>query len=156
MMTAFLFADMEPKMPKPRPQREPVAQPDDPNAPVIYNVGYQGRTINEFCRLVKEAGVTLLVDVRSVPYSRQANFTKGALAANLQRYGVKYLWRGATMGGKPGTWTPEGRRKSCKELLDKYQQETLAVMCMERSVHACHRKELGVVFAECGWRNHSL
>ena len=46
--------------------------------------------------------IAYLIDVRSTPYSRyKPEFSKEALAAELERHGVRYVFMGDTLGGHP-------------------------------------------------------
>src|SRR5690348_10501457 len=58
---------------------------------IICTIGYQERSVLEFIRVLRGAGVEVLVDVRAVPLSRRAEFRKNALAAVLKDAGIKYI-----------------------------------------------------------------
>jgi uncharacterized protein (DUF488 family) len=58
----------------------------------VLTIGHSTRTIEEFLELLQIYGVTLLIDVRTVPHSRHnPQFNKEALPTILKRYGIKYL-----------------------------------------------------------------
>ena len=57
---------------------------------VLFTVGYEGTDIERFVRTLKVAGVQQLVDVRAVPVSRKAGFSKKKLAARLAEEGIEY------------------------------------------------------------------
>lgn len=67
----------------------------------LYTVGHSTRSVPELVELLREAGVKLLVDVRTVPRSRtNPQFNTEALAAELPRdHGVAYEWLGRGLGG---------------------------------------------------------
>jgi len=57
----------------------------------MWTIGHSTRTIDEFISLLKENGVTLLVDVRAWPGSkRYPQFNKDALAESLNAHGIRY------------------------------------------------------------------
>ena len=58
----------------------------------VFTIGHSTRTLEEFIQLLKAYGVTLLVDVRTVPRSRHnPQFNKETLPASLKPEGVRYL-----------------------------------------------------------------
>jgi uncharacterized protein (DUF488 family) len=61
----------------------------------LFTIGHSGRTVNELVELVKDHGVTQLVDVRQFPRSqRNPPFTMERLADELPSRGITYLWEG--------------------------------------------------------------
>ena len=59
---------------------------------VVLTIGHSTRTLEEFVQLLEVYGVTLLVDVRTVPRSRHnPQFNKETLPDTLKHYGVKYI-----------------------------------------------------------------
>ena len=58
--------------------------------PAVLTIGYEGTSMPEFLRTLKDAGVALLVDVRAVANSRRPGFSKNSLAANLATVGIGY------------------------------------------------------------------
>ena len=68
----------------------------------IYTIGHSNHESEAFLALLQEHDITLLVDVRSSPYSRyvpQAN--RETLAHALEAAGIGYRWVGDRLGGKP-------------------------------------------------------
>lgn len=82
----------------------------------IFTIGYEGTTQAELIARLKEAGVTLLADVRAVPLSRRPGFSKNILAAGLREAGIDYA--GLKALGTP----PEGREAARKHDLDKLRR----------------------------------
>jgi uncharacterized protein (DUF488 family) len=104
---------------------------------LIYTVGYYGWSLSRLIAKLDELGVTLLVDLRTKPFSRHnTDFNK----PNLERVlGTRYVWRGWCLGGKSGVRQP--RYSECLQWLrTKAETETVCVMCMERNPDMCHRK----------------
>ena len=57
----------------------------------VLTIGHSTRTLEEFIELLQIYGVTLLVDVRTVPRSRHnPQFNKEALPDHLKHVGIKY------------------------------------------------------------------
>ena len=59
---------------------------------MVLTIGHSTRTLEEFVQLLEVYGVTLLVDVRTVPRSRHnPQFNKENLSETLKHYGVRYI-----------------------------------------------------------------
>jgi len=56
----------------------------------IFTVGYEGRKIEDFLKLLVEHGVGLLIDIRANPNSRRKEFSKKNLAEALEKSGIDY------------------------------------------------------------------
>ena len=68
----------------------------------IYTIGYGSRSIEQFIEALQQHDIAYLIDVRSTPYSRyKPEFSKEALAAELQRHRIRYVFMGDTLGGHP-------------------------------------------------------
>ena len=58
--------------------------------PDLLTIGYQGSTLAHVLTALREAKVAHLVDVRAVPQSRKAGFSKRLLAASVEAAGMRY------------------------------------------------------------------
>jgi uncharacterized protein (DUF488 family) len=126
----------------------------------IYTAGHGNRPIEEFIGLLREAGVTCLVDVRAFPASRRhPHFARAALEQSLPAAGIRYVWEGQALGGrrKPLAQSPHvalrhpafrayadhmmtaGFRGAAERLLETARAAPAAVMCAERLPWQCHR-----------------
>ena len=56
----------------------------------LFTIGYEGLGIETFVARLREHGVETLVDVRELPLSRKAGFSKTALAQRLAEAGIGY------------------------------------------------------------------
>jgi uncharacterized protein (DUF488 family) len=124
----------------------------------IYTIGYGNRSLDELIATLKQFGVAYLVDVRTAPYSRyKPEYSKDALAAALQQEGIRYLFLGEQLGGRPSE--PEcysdGKIDYEKVKLQPFyqagiervqaafrQQVRVALMCSEGKPTQCHRSKL--------------
>ncbi len=107
--------------------------------PVIYNMGYQFRTLEDVLNIIKEYGITVLVDVRSIPYSRKnKDFNKNNLMRSLP---CRYLWRGKALGGKEGERISQWR-EGLVEIANLAKTEKVMLICLEDDVNRCHRRVL--------------
>jgi uncharacterized protein (DUF488 family) len=64
---------------------------------VVHTIGHSDHTTAAFVDLLRRHGITLVVDVRSQPYSRWApQFNRETLARDLQDAGLAYHFIGDT------------------------------------------------------------
>ncbi|MEW5786159.1 MAG: DUF488 domain-containing protein [Bacillota bacterium] len=56
----------------------------------IYTIGYEGRTLPEYIRLIRKQAITLIVDVRLNPISRKKGFSSRDLSKALADAGIDY------------------------------------------------------------------
>jgi uncharacterized protein (DUF488 family) len=123
---------------------------------LIYTVGHSDHTTGAFIDLLRGHGITLVVDVRSQPYSRWAHqFNRETLARDLQDAGIAYRFMGDALGGRPanpavydpGQEHPDyGRveqtpayQAGIDRLLGLARTDRVAVMCSEGDHRGCHR-----------------
>ena len=60
--------------------------------PDYYTIGYSGRTLTDFIRTLKQAGVVTLIDIRYNAISMyKPDFTRRNLEPALRRRGIEYL-----------------------------------------------------------------
>jgi uncharacterized protein (DUF488 family) len=124
--------------------------------PPIHTIGHSDHTIPAFVDLLRRHKITLVVDVRSQPYSRWTpQFNREILARDLDDAGVAYRFMGDALGGHPddpalygpGQERPDYQRLGQKpayragidQLLDLARTERVAVMCSEGDHRQCHR-----------------
>jgi len=103
---------------------------------------------------LKDAGVTAVADVRSVPFSRRFPWFSGrALAERLQGHGIAYMALGDALGGRPrdralycdGVADYEAMaaasafRAGLDQVVDQTRRHRLCLMCAEREPLDCHR-----------------
>jgi uncharacterized protein (DUF488 family) len=123
----------------------------------VFTIGHSNHTTERFSELLKQYGITLLVDIRSSPYSRfNPHFNRENLEATLAEAGIAYAFHGNSLGGKPDDpscydegrvnyaqirekeWFQQGIAYICWER----QNHALAVMCAEEDPKECHRHNL--------------
>jgi uncharacterized protein (DUF488 family) len=122
----------------------------------IHTIGHGDHTIEGFIDLLCRYGITLVVDVRSQPYSRWVpQFNRELLIHDLHHAGIKYHYMGNTLGGRPadpslydtGEDRPDYERveqtddyqAGIVELLHLVRDTPTAIMCSEGDYHHCHR-----------------
>ena len=135
----------------------------------ILTIGHSNHSWEAFLKLLRGNGVEVLVDTRSVPTSRWADFANGpSLKGLLGRAGIDYVFMGDSLGGKPadpdcydGQGKPDYRKMRSKvffhrgigEMLQLAKGTTVALMCAEEDPSKCHRRLLiGPALEERGFR----
>ena len=132
-------------------------KPQDPIP--IYTIGYGSRSIEQFIEALQQHDIAYLIDVRSTPYSRyKPEFSKEALAAELQRHRIRYVFMGDTLGGHPDDedcYDENGQvdyekveateiyQRGIERIQNAFdQQQCVALMCSEGKPEQCHRSKL--------------
>lgn len=133
----------------------------------IYSIGYGARSVEEFVETLRLHDMQFLIDVRSHPYSRfKPEFSREQLERSLHDAGVRYVFMGDTLGGRPEDREcyTEGRvdYAKCREkpffqaglarLKSAWEKRLrVAMMCSEGKPEECHRSKLiGVSLTEIG------
>lgn len=135
--------------------------------PVVWTVGHSNHEFDAFSHLVLGQRIEFLVDVRSFPYSRFApHFNRDELEAAMTERGVRYLFLGEELGGRPTHeehYDAEGRalygpmseeepfKAAIERLIDGAHRHRIALVCSEGNPHDCHRRLLvGKVLSDRG------
>lgn len=116
--------------------------------PICFSIGHSNYCFTQFRDLLLFFGITLVVDVRAIPYSRFVpHFNREELRDRLHRDGIKYMYAGKEMGGR-GRGTAgldevvhsQGFQAGIDRVMDKISAgEIAAVMCAEKDPFDCHR-----------------
>ena len=132
----------------------------------LLTIGHSNLPADRFMALLKEHGVTTVMDVRSVPFSRRFPwFSSRTLSERLQSKGIGYVMMGDTLGGRPDD--PALYRNNSADydamaataefqtgierVLANAARHRLCLMCAEREPLDCHRCLLvGRALARCG------
>ena len=124
----------------------------------IYTIGYGSRSITELIEVLHQHEIAYLIDVRSAPYSRyKPEFSKTPLANELERHGIRYVFMGDALGGRPDDETcyvngkvdyekvkaTEFYQRGIERLHTAFmQQQSVVLMCSEGKPEECHRCKL--------------
>lgn len=125
----------------------------------LYTIGHGSRKQADFLALLRDLGIEYLIDVRSQPYSKfNSQFNQNELKFFLEENGIKYIFMGDTIGGRPSD-------KSCYDVDGKVDYEVIktkdffiqgierlktaynkdinvVLMCSESKPCECHRSKL--------------
>jgi len=131
----------------------------------LYLIGYEKAALADFIATLGRAGVATLVDVRDLPLSRRAGFSKRQLQAAIEAAGMRYVHLRAL--GTP----PEGREANKRRHWERfwaivdaklataeaeYELQELAaiasasptcLVCYEADWQICHRRRVGEILA---------
>ena len=125
--------------------------------PDLFTIGYQGLVQDQLLDLLAAAGVHTVLDVRAVPLSRRAGFSKSVLAASLRARGIGYLHERRLGTPKPGREAARrGRTPEMAAIFAAHMQtepardglaeavllagtQPVCLLCFERAPHDCHR-----------------
>ncbi|MEM1673582.1 MAG: DUF488 domain-containing protein [Candidatus Bathyarchaeia archaeon] len=112
---------------------------------IVYTIGYWGRSISEFIALLKENGITAVIDVRRFPKSSNIEFNRENLERTLREHGIKYFFLGGSLGGfVKGGYEKYMETQKFKEgfnaLIKIAGSEVAVLMCKERNIKHCHRR----------------
>ncbi len=124
----------------------------------LYSIGHSNHEIEKFIALLQSNKIEVLVDVRSVPSSQYSpQFHHVPLKAALVAAGIRYLFMGKELGGRPeGSefYDTDGRvfygrfaktqlfRDGLERLKMGIQKHRVAMMCSEGDPTNCHRRLL--------------
>ena len=125
--------------------------------PAIFTIGYEQATQAAVIEALREAGVELLADIRYLPLSRRAGFSKSSLKAAAEEAGIDY--RHFKQLGTPAEGREAARRGDHAELERVYagqlelpealmqmaelralaEERRVCLLCYERNAAECHR-----------------
>ena len=137
----------------------------------LWTIGHSTRPIEEFIELLQAHGIRLLVDVRTLPYSRRnPQFNTGALAESLVKAGLQYQhlpalggrrksrpdsvnlgWRNASFRGYADYMQTDEFWRALEELMAYGKKRPTAIMCAEAVPWRCHRSLIADALVSRGW-----
>ncbi|MFC1676811.1 DUF488 family protein [Planctomycetota bacterium] len=121
---------------------------------ILYTIGHSNHTVEYFVDLLKCHKIGIIVDVRSVPYSRYCSqFNKDILSAALKESSIQYMFLGKELGARPddpacyesgcANFKCMAKRKEFKDGVQRFianmGKYRVALMCMEKEPLDCHR-----------------
>lgn len=125
----------------------------------LYTIGHGNRTPENFIGLLRDFKIQYLIDVRSQPYSKfNPHFNQNELKFFLENHGIKYVFMGDTIGGRPkdvSCYDHEGKidyeivknktffQTGIDRLRIAYKKDfNVVLMCSESNPCECHRSKL--------------
>ena len=128
---------------------------------VLFTIGYEGLSVENYLNKLLKNQVTLLTDVRYNPFSMKFGFSKNQLQSYCNEVGIEYVHLPSL--GIPGELRKQFRNQDdMDKLFKKYQDQILpeamsaqfqiiellkqyqriSLTCFEADVNSCHRKYL--------------
>jgi uncharacterized protein (DUF488 family) len=135
----------------------------------LHTIGYESASQAELIAALARAGVKRVIDVRELPNSRRAGFSKNVLAASLEAAGIDYVHLKALGTPKEGRlankarqwqrfWDIVERRLETPEAQhDLARAAALAgeapscLLCLEADPATCHRRAVADRLAPFGF-----
>ncbi|MCC7529566.1 MAG: DUF488 domain-containing protein [Candidatus Melainabacteria bacterium] len=130
----------------------------DASSREIYTIGHSNHPLKRFMELLERYEIEVLVDIRSSPFSRfSRHFSQEPLKNAIQGAGLKYLFFGKELGGKPKSpefYDNDGHvdyariaaskpfAEGIERLISGCEKFRCAIMCWEESPLDCHRRRL--------------
>jgi len=124
----------------------------------VFTVGHSNHTMDHFLNLLQDHGVQVIVDARSQPYSKYATqFDHERLKSALTQAGVRYLYLGRELGGRPDGddfYDEDGHvlydrvaattlfQEGLARLERGIREYSVALLCAEENPAGCHRRLL--------------
>ena len=133
----------------------------------FFTLGHSNHNFEAWLALIRQHGIEVVVDTRSSPYSKYVpQFDKEPMQRSLEAAGVRYLYLGAELGGRPANpayYDAKGRvlysrlrndarfKAAIARLETGMERYRIALMCGEEDPANCHRRLLiGRVLSERG------
>jgi uncharacterized protein (DUF488 family) len=132
----------------------------------IRTIGYEAAGFSTFLATLRQAGVSLVIDIRDLPLSRRAGFSKKILAASLAEAGIGYAHfrnlgtpkegrLAARRGDYAGFWRIFEERLATPEAAFDLQRaaelaeaQPSALLCFEADPAKCHRRRVAELLVE--------
>ena len=124
----------------------------------VWTIGHSTHPVDALLELLRGRGIEALADVRSAPYSRHnPQFKKETLQSSVEQAGLRYVWLGAELGGRPPEpefYDAKGHARydrvaaterfqtGLEGLLTGAAAYRVAIMCSEEDPARCHRRLL--------------
>jgi uncharacterized protein (DUF488 family) len=135
----------------------------------MWTLGYEGHDPESIASLLRAHKIQRVVDIRELPLSRKAGFSKSALALGLSRHGIAYthlralgtpraLRHAYKAGGAFEAFRDgylahvAGQERAVEELEALAHAARVALLCVEAEHETCHRGVLAEAMAPRGWR----
>ena len=121
----------------------------------IFTIGHSNHSLDAFIELLIQHHITVLADVRSVPYSQfTPHFNREPLVAALKMRQIRYVYLGRELGGRsddPDYYEEDGRisyqrlaqtdhfREGIERVMRGAVEHRIVLMCSEKEPVDCHR-----------------
>jgi len=138
---------------------------------LLWTIGHSIRPIEDFIGLLQPYGITILADVRTIPFSRRnPQFNQEVLAKSLENLSVRYQhlpalggrrksrpnsinmgWRNVSFRGYADYMQASRFWDARDDLMEIGHRLPVAVMCAEAVPWRCHRSLIADALVIRGW-----
>jgi len=119
----------------------------------IFTVGHSNHSFLKFLQLIQANNITHIIDIRSIPYSRNAPWSnKSRLPEMLKPFHIRYTYLGHKLGGKKrpvddilrqqGVTPQDIYDDAIQILLQLSLRDNLSLLCSESDPANCHRQHV--------------
>jgi uncharacterized protein (DUF488 family) len=141
----------------------------------LFTLSYSGRTVAELIRVMREAGVKTLIDIRKNPVSlHRPDMSKSNLKGSMKRAGIAYVH--APELGVPRDVRAKAVQSNSRSAIWRWYDRNVikprfvgnldwfskgyamppALMCLEIDPRDCHRHRLARAFERKGLKSYDL
>jgi len=124
---------------------------------VLYTIGYEGINKDKFFQYLSSLSISVVADVRKMPFSRKPGFSKQSLSSELEKNQIEYIHfeklgtqktirENLKQTGDYKIFFKQYRQsiKNCSEELDKILSlintgKKVVLLCFEKDYKKCHR-----------------
>ena len=125
---------------------------------MLYTIGYEGASLEDFVATLQAAGVQTLADIRERAQSRRKGFSKTALIEALASAGIRYVHfrelgdpKEGRDAARSGNWAKfrevfssvmktDEAEAALQDIGSRAVRESVCLLCYERDHRTCHRK----------------
>ncbi len=123
---------------------------------LIYTLGTDRRSREDFIEILLGYGLEAFLDVRSFPRSKIPLFHRETLEELLPMHGIEYHFLGRQLGGlRKGGYVShivtDDFRRGIDEVEEIARQKKSVIVCAERFPWKCHRKWISRELQKRGW-----
>ncbi len=123
---------------------------------LIYTLGTDRRSREDFIEILLGYGLEAFLDVRSYPRSKIPLFHRETLEELLPMHGIEYHFLGRQLGGlRKGGYVSyivtDDFRRGIDEVEEIARQKKSVIVCAERFPWKCHRKWISRELQKRGW-----
>ena len=136
------------------------------NGRIVYSIGYERAALGEVLAVLAGAGVALVLDIRELPLSRRAGFSKRQLQAAVEATGLRYRHLKplgtppeGRAAGRRGDWDAfwrivearlqgEEAARALDEAAALAAEAPACLICYEGDWRRCHRRRVGELLVE--------
>jgi uncharacterized protein (DUF488 family) len=131
--------------------------PDKATDKVIFTLGTDRRSSEDFIEILLGYGIEAFIDVRSLPYSKLPLFHRDSLEPLLASHGIEYHFLGGELGGlRKGGYAAYLNTEEFRKGIDTVEavagRKITVIACAEKLPWKCHRKWIARELHKRGWK----